>query len=129
MKLRSGDMKLRSGKILFKEFPPKLDVLDKLVRTIELMLQDFKTMTSENPKHARELLDLISQSNNSAYGYAITGKITEAYDNNEKTMPLRFLTGKLFGLMVFEYPQYHDIMEAKIKNFDLETTLTGEMEE
>lgn len=124
-------MKLRSGKILTP--PPPLSEsakIEKLVKKVEFMLQYYKAVTSDNPKHARELLDIISEANNGAYSYIITSKIKKAYDdNNEKTIPLKSVSGRLLGLLVFEYPQYHDILELKLKGFDLETPLAGETEE
>lgn len=134
---RKGDsaendsMKLRSGKMLTPPAPLSEEAkLDKLIKRVEFMLQYYKAVTSDNPKHARELLDIISEANNAGFGYIITSKIEKAYDdNNEKTLSLKGVAGRFLGLLVFEYPQYHDVLEAKMKNFDLETPLTGEAEE
>lgn len=122
-------MKLRSGKVVSK-LPPKLSVLEKIDKELEYMLQFFKAQTSENPKHARELLDLIGESNNAGYKYIIRSKIAEVYrDDFDKTGPIGGVATKICGLANREYPQYHDYIEERIKAFDLESPLLGAMED
>jgi hypothetical protein len=116
-------MKLKSGKIL-STFPSKLD------KKLDAMLQDFKVLFSDNPKHAKELLDIISEIDSIGYRFVLRGKIEEVYDVNnlKKTTPLMESAGELAWLLV-DNPIYHDIIETRIKNFDLETPLLGNMED
>lgn len=117
-------MKLRSGKILpSREYklPEKLDNL------LETRLQKFKTLFSDNPEHAKELLKIISKSKSIEIRFDIREKIEEVYDINdpEKINPLMGAAGDIAWLLVGS-PQYHDIIEKRIKNFDLETPLLGD---
>ncbi len=121
--IKNEGIKLRSGRAL-NTFPYNLD------RKLAIMLQDYKGMTSEDSKHARELLDIISESDNVGYRFIIAKKTEEVYSphNLEKITPIMGVTGALAHLLI-DYPQYHDVLAEKMKNFDLETPLAGNIEE
>ncbi|MEN9917692.1 MAG: hypothetical protein RL662_128 [Bacteroidota bacterium] len=125
-------MKLRSGKEL-SALPAKLN------KHLEELLEDFKMVFSDNPHHAKELLDLISNCTSYDDRFAIRDKIEEAYDPH--TLPRgtdghEQVAGGLSRIVV-GYPYYHAIIIAKMEPlywelFTLENTeapLLGSVEE
>lgn len=117
-------MKLRSGKTL-STLPSKLN------NELETKLQEFKKTFAENPKHAKELLNIISEAWNGGVRFEIRDKIEEVYNNNEipgGTGDLMGAAGELAWVLVFN-PNYHDIISERIQTFDLEMPLLGNMEE
>lgn len=127
-------MKLRSGKVK-GTLPKKLD--DKL----EDSLERFKEAFSDNPEHAKKLLNIIGSSKGIESRAYISRTINEAYNDNELpvgTSPLLSTAGDLMLLVIGKNtfykknhiePIYHDIIQSRIENFDLETPLLGDMEE
>lgn len=121
-----GGMKLRSGKVIDHRKLPK-----KLENELESDLQNFKTAFSANLKHAKELLEVISEAQSIAARVPIRNKIDEAYDYNIRpggTGDLEGAATKLACTLIF-HPRYHDIIETRIKEYDLETPLAGNVEE
>jgi hypothetical protein len=135
-------MKLRSGKIL--PSPPivvsrlKPSVLpEALDNDLKNDLQCFKTLFSSNPKHAKELLDIISQAQDGGIRFAIRDKMEEITDPRDPNMDDATYTkkatqhgaaGDLACLLILN-PQYHDIISERIQTFELETPLLGTIDE
>ncbi|CAB4124085.1 hypothetical protein UFOVP51_10 [uncultured Caudovirales phage] len=120
-------MKLRSG----KELPPLIDKLpEDLSNILEIRLQNFKKSFAGNIQHAKELLKIISKAISIEIRFNIRDKIEEVYDinNPEKINPLMAVAGDLSQVLIYS-PKYHDLIEERIKNFDLETPLIGNIEE
>lgn len=120
-------MKLRSGKelpIRHSQLPEDLDDL------LETRLQNFKILFSDNPQHAKELLHIISGSYSISCHFSMREKIEEIYDNTnpKKINPLMGGAGALMTLIVNE-PEYHDLIEKRIKHYDLESPLLGDVED
>lgn len=119
-------MKLRSGKILAEpvfELPENLDAL------VDECLQDFKAASLSNTQHAKELLNLISKTKSLEYRFCIKAKIAELYDINKPENATLPGAAGLIARLLTEYPMYHDLLEKKIKNFDLESPLIGDLTE
>jgi hypothetical protein len=119
-------MKLRSGKIL-TTFPSKLN------NELETRLQNFKIVFTDNPKHAKELLDVISEVWNWDFRFAIRDKLAEITDPQDRNTIIKRnieegAAGELACLLVGN-PQYHDIIEKRIKDYALEAPLLGSIEE
>jgi hypothetical protein len=125
-------MKLRSGKVLptrHSALPPVLE------EELETRLQEFKTLISGNKQHAKELLNIITKYICMDDRMLIREKIEEVYDINllETHSLMRasgYLARLLFGNSSFyreHYiePEYHDLIQARMKGFELETPLLG----
>ena len=123
-------MKLRSG----RELPERIDKLpEDLDSLLEDRLQEFKTLFSNNPQHANELLKIISKAISIEIRFAIRDKLEEITDPQDRNTIIKRDTesevaGSLARVLIYN-PQYHDIIEDRIKNFDLETPLLGNVEE
>lgn len=119
-------MKLRSGKVL----PTRIDRLpEDLDNLLETRLQEFKKMFSDNPQHAKELLKTISKAKNGDARVYISSKVEEAYDPNLiETHSLLRTAGELLRCLIYN-PEYHDLIEDRIKNYDLELSLLGNVED
>jgi hypothetical protein len=115
-------MKLRSGKVL----PIRVDKLpEDLDNLLEARLHEFKTMFSNNPQHAKELLNLISKCKSRDNRIDVRQKVAEGYDENElETVPLTAAAGGLMRLVVGNY-EYHNLIQTRMKGFDLEIPLLG----
>ncbi len=131
-------MKLRSGKI----FPPIPKTMPLVLESeLEARLQEFKQLFSGNPAHAKELLEIISEAVTIEWRWPIREKIEEIYHDNELpngTAPFRRAAGFLANLVMGVeevyaknniVPEYRDIIQERIKSFDLETPLLGIMED
>jgi len=126
-------MKLRSG----KELPARIDRLPKdLDNLLKTRLQEFKTLFSGNPQHAKELLNLISKCKSRDNRVDVSEKVAEEYDINKpiEITPLMVAAADLMRLLVGNSsfyrdhhiePEYHDLIQARMKGFDLETPLLG----
>lgn len=119
-------MKLRSG----RELPERIDNLpEDLDSLLEDRLQEFKTLFSNNPQHAKELLKLISKCKYLDHRIDVREKVEQIYDENVlETIPMIRLAGELMRLVIGNY-QYHDIIDKRMNNFDLEADLIGDIEE
>ncbi len=116
-------IQLRSGKVL----PPRPSKLpEELNEILETRLQKFKELFSANPKHAKELLKIISIAQTIEIRFNIREKVQEVYDENNpsKTNPLLGAAGDVAWTLVYN-PQYRDLIKIKINNFDLETPILG----
>jgi hypothetical protein len=129
-------MKLRSGKIIRsspRELPKELN--DEL----ETELQNFKKLFSNNKKHAKEVLKIITKASSINSRVDIREKIEEAYNEDESDISsLQGAAGDLAWLIIGNssfykehniIPKYHDLIQARIQNFDLETPILGEVED
>ena len=119
-------MKLRSGKTL-STLPSKLN------NELETRLQNFKIVFTDNPEHAKELLDVISDVWNWDFRFAIRDKLAEITDPQDRNTIIKRnieegAAGELACLLVGN-PQYHDIIEKRIKDYALEAPLLGSIEE
>lgn len=120
-------MKLRSG----KELPARIDRLpEDLDSLLETKLQEFKTLFSNNPQHANELLKLISKCKYIDHRIDVREKVAQMYDENkpETTAPLMRTAGDLMRFVIGNY-QYHDIIHKRMEDFHLEADLLGNVEE
>jgi hypothetical protein len=123
--VENSGIKLRSG----KELPPLIDKLPEEIQTIlQERLQNFKVLFSDDKQHAKELLKIISKAISSEIRFNIRDKIEEVYDINniEKINPLRASAGELASVLIY-CPKYHDLIEERINNFDLESDLLGDL--
>ncbi|MCI4437199.1 MAG: hypothetical protein JHC33_10380 [Ignisphaera sp.] len=130
-------MKLRSGKML----KSRVDTLPKkLEDELEADLENFKTLFSGNLQHAKELLNLISTCRYTDHRVLVSEKVGEGYDLNKPVETTKFLraAGELMRLVIGSSsfyrenniePEYYDIMRTKVKNFDLEIPILGNIEE
>lgn len=119
-------MKLRSGKVIpsgVSELPKELE--DEL----QVHLQAFKEAVSTNPKHGKELLYVVSKAEGTGHRFLIRPKIYEAYDSNDikATIPLQAAAGTLAWFLV-SHPEHRYLIQSQMENFDIETSLSGEME-
>lgn len=119
-------MKLRSGKTL-SILPSKLN------NELETKLQEFKKTFAENPEHAKELLNIISEAWNGGIRFEIRDKIEEITDPQDRNTIIKRnieegAAGELAWILVLN-PNYHDIISERIQTFDLEMPLLGNMEE
>lgn len=132
-----GGIKLRSGKVIVSK-PSKLP--KKLNDVLEENLQNFKTLFSGNPQHAKELLNLISKCKYKDNRSDVSDKIEEEYGlmGASETAPLFMVAGELMrlelGYSIFYKeldiePKYYDLIKSRYKNFDLETPVVGEVED
>ena len=129
-------MKLRSGKVLGSN---NMDILpDKLAVKLEENLKYFKELFGANPKHAKELLDIINSAKGIGMRFEIYDKIEEisTIDSfEEQRITMLGVAGELCWLVVgidcfykennIE-PMYRDAIESRIKDFGLELDLLGD---
>lgn len=116
-------MELRSGKVLPSR-PSKLP--DEINNILETDLQKFKTSFAANPKHAKELLKIISIAQTIEIRFNIREKVQEVYDKNNPSEinPLLNAAGSVSQALIYN-PKYRDLIKTKILNFDLETPILG----
>ena len=131
-------MKLRSGKVL----KYNMDTLpQKLATKLENSLQGFKELFNSNREHAKELLTIINNSRGLNDRFVIRDKIEEIQKDNKlsekKVLVLNNIVAELRWLVIGNSdfykqnniePIYKNIIQDKIENFNLESSLLGDME-
>lgn len=121
--IENDGMKLRSGKIL-------QTYVDKLPENIEALLQEylqnFEKLFVGNTQHAKELLNIISQSGSASDFRCMSDKIKEIYDVNdvEGINQLRGAAGVLLKIVISN-SKYYKKIKKMIKEFALNINDNG----